>query len=287
MTIKGDRLFATGGGRPIRSGGATRRPLIFLMRPRFGALAYATCALFFIGFGARAEDSQPLSSRMMRMLGFGGSENASPDSSGSSAPSSAPASNAPAVPPAPRGAEGAPSQSRVLRMLGLTRGSDDDPYEKKARGLSECPDIVVDGVGAEMRAPAGADASSVAYQIAITRMARECALTGDDISVRVGLLGAAMLGPTGRPGAYFGNLHVALRRKSDNELFDAKTYRVGATIPANEARADFTLLVEQLTAPYISAKAGEDYEIVIGFAQGGGSSSGSGAETKRRKRGRL
>ena len=134
-----------------------------------------------------------------------------------------------------------------------------------------------------MRSPPGADASSVAYQISITRMARECALDADreNVAMRVGLLGAAMLGPAGKPGGYFGSLRVALRRKSDNEVLGEKTYRVGATIPANQSRADFTLLVEDLSVPFVNAKAAEDYEILIGFTKG---EAGDG-EKKRRKRG--
>jgi hypothetical protein len=46
------------------------------------------------------------------------------------------------------------------------------------------------------------------------------------------------------------------------------------------SRADFTLLVEDLSAPFVNGKAAEDYEVLIGFTQG---SAGDG-EKKRRKR---
>jgi hypothetical protein len=174
------------------------------------------------------------------------------------------------------------TSNRVLQMFGLGRGSGDGA--KPAPTLAECPEIVVDGGGAELRAPPGADASSVRYQIAITRTARECALVGDQISVKVGIIGSAVLGPVGQPGAYYGNLRVALRRKRDEQLFGAKSYRVGADIPAGAARADFTLLVEALEAPFISQKAAEDYEVIVGFTQGGAESAAQKPEKKRRKR---
>jgi hypothetical protein len=63
------------------------------------------------------------------------------------------------------------TSNRVLHMFGLGRGSGDS--SKPAPTLAECPEIVVDGGGAELRAPPGADASSVRYQIAVTRTARE------------------------------------------------------------------------------------------------------------------
>jgi len=282
----------------------------------------AACALLAAPGGAQAEDSQPLSGRMMQMLGLGGGQET--PASDAAAPPPAPAPN-PAPPPAPAPAQAdesrplsnrmmqmfglgggndappsaaapapapappkvdptePPKQSRVLRMLGLVKGPQAEAEVKAKRELAECPDIVVDGAGAEMRSPPGADASSVAYQISITRMARECALDADreNVAMRVGLLGAAMLGPVGKPGSYFGSLRVALRRKSDNEVLGEKTYRVGATIPANQSRADFTLLVEDLSVPFVNAKAAEDYEILIGFTKGDAGDD----EKKRRKRG--
>lgn len=183
---------------------------------------------------------------------------------------------------------GGPMQNRVLKMMGLT-GGDEAPdgaaaaetAQKKAlaSGITECPDIVFDGSGAEMRSPADADASSVAYQLSITRTARECALAGENVSMRVGVLGAAMLGPVGKPGDYFGTVHVAVRRKSDNKLFGDKTYRVGAKIAPSQSRADFTLLVEDLSAPFVNAKAADDYEILLGFT-----SAANDAAKKRPKK---
>ena len=95
--------------------------------------------------------------------------------------------------------------------------------------------------------------------------------------------GSAVLGPVGQPGAYYGNLRVALRRKRDEQLFGAKDYRVGADIPAGAARADFTLLVETLEAPFISQRAAEDYEVIVGFKQSGADTATPKPEKKRRK----
>ena len=174
------------------------------------------------------------------------------------------------------------TSNRVLQMFGLGRGSGDSA--KPAPTLAECPEIVVDGGGAELRVPPGADASSVRYQIAITRTARECALVGEQISVKVGIMGSAVLGPVGQPGAYYGSLRVALRRKRDEQLFGAKNYRVGADIPAGAARADFTLMVETLEAPFISQRAAEDYEVIVGLTQSGAEPAAAKPEKKRRKR---
>jgi len=281
-------------------------PRLLLHRRLAEGVISASLLLLAVG-PAHAEESQPLSGRVMQWFGLGGGgdakdKEAPPPAAPAQKPAEAPAAAAPSPAdsqeseaiPVPGGnfviTGTGPVQSRVLKMMGLggaDPASGGDAAAEAARkkalasGITECPDIVVDGAGAEMRSPAGADASSVAYQISITRMARECALAGGDVSVRVGLLGAAMLGPAGKPGGYFGSLRVALRRKNDNRIFGEKTYRVGATIPANQSRADFTLLVEDLSAPFVNAKAGEDYEILVGFTKG---DTGDGDKKRPKKK---
>ncbi len=219
-----------------------------IWRRRLAQASVAACALLPAATPARAEEQQPLSGRVMQWFGVGGdaSKDLAPPPEAPKPAAASPAA-APATEPLSEGTYipganvvivgGGPMQNRVLKMMGLT-GGDEAPdgaaaaetAQKKAlaSGITECPDIVFDGSGAEMRSPADADASSVAYQLSITRTARECALAGENVSMRVGVLGAAMLGPVGKPGDYFGTVHVAVRRKSDNKLFGDKTYRVGA-----------------------------------------------------------
>lgn len=270
-----------------------------IWRRRLAQASVAACALLAAATPARAEEQQPLSGRVMQWFGVGGdaSKDLAPPPEAPKPAAASPAA-APATEPLSEGTYipganvvivgGGPMQNRVLKMMGLT-GGDEAPdgaaaaetAQKKAlaSGITECPDIVFDGSGAEMRSPADADASSVAYQLSITRTARECALAGENVSMRVGVLGAAMLGPVGKPGDYFGTVHIAVRRKSDNKLFGDKTYRVGAKIAPSQSRADFTLLVEDLSAPFVNAKAADDYEILLGFT-----SAANDAAKKRPKK---
>jgi hypothetical protein len=246
-------------------------------QPRRARLRISLAAFCLCAFGAPAlsQDFGDAPSRVLQIFGIGGKKDDSarsatpPASEPQPAAAAQPKSDSPPKPNPFANSDSGTNEgkSRVLQtLLRFGRPRESDP---KANGITSCPEIVVDGGGAELRSPPGADATNVRYQLTIGNTARDCALVGDDIAVRVGVEGAAILGPAGQSGAYSGNLRIALRRKSDDRLFSEKTHRVGATIPAGAARADFTLLVDDLSAPFISAKAADDYEVVMSFVPGG------------------
>ena len=151
-----------------------------LLRRRRTQGLVAACALLVALGAARAEDSQPLSGRVMQWFGLGGGakdkEATPPAPQPADAPPPAPKADETSAQPLPEGTyiPGAnviivgdgPVQSRVLKMMGLTGGDDAadgaaaaEAARKKAlaSGITECPDIVVDGSGAEMRSPTGAE----------------------------------------------------------------------------------------------------------------------------------
>lgn len=135
---------------------------------------------------------------------------------------------------------------------------------------TDCPVIVIQDGTQMIRSPAGADAASVHHQVSIKSTARECIVDGANMTIKVGVEGDAMLGPTGAPGSYGGTIRVALRRIKDDSIVTSKNYRVNATIPASAARADFRLLADPISTP-TSAKAQEEYEVVVGFTDGAAS----------------
>lgn len=132
---------------------------------------------------------------------------------------------------------------------------------------ADCPVIVAEDGAQMLRAPAGAEGAAVHHQVSIKNIARECIVEGDHVVIRVGIEGDAMLGPAGAPGDFGGSIRVALRKTHDDSIVSSKTYRVNAAIPAGASRADFRLLADPIAAPP-SQKAHEDYEILVGFADG-------------------
>lgn len=149
---------------------------------------------------------------------------------------------------------------------------------------TDCPVIVIEDGTQMIRSPAGADAANVHHQVSIKSTARECVVEGANITIRVGVEGDAMLGPTGSPGAYGGTIRVALRRIKDESVVATKNYRVDATIPPGAARADFRLLADPISTP-ASGKAQEEYEVVVGLTDASASASGD-KPVRQKKKGR-
>lgn len=175
-------------------------------------------------------------------------------------------------------------QAFELPKFGLPSftGSSDGPLTP---GLTtDCPLIVVDDGAHMLRTPENADAASVHHQVSIKDTARECIVSGDQLNIRVGIQGDAVLGPTGSPGTYGGTIRIALRRIKDDSIVTSKNYRVGATVPAGAARADFHLLADPITIA-ATPKPQEEYDILIGFTNGTAEVADKGdAGTKRKKR---
>ena len=149
---------------------------------------------------------------------------------------------------------------------------------------ADCPEVFMDNGASMLRSPPEADSASVKYQLAIDATARECLLDGDKLTIKVGVEGAAVLGPLGAPGSYGANLNVSVRRVKENDLVSSKNYRVTATIPAAATRADFHLIADAITVPVISPKSQNDYEIIVGFAQQGGAADAADKPARKSRR---
>lgn len=133
----------------------------------------------------------------------------------------------------------------------------------------DCPSVFIDNGASNIRIPADADAHNVRYQILIDQTARECVVDAGNVVIKVGIEGGAVLGPVGAPGNFGATIRVSLRNLKTYAEVSSKTYRTTATIPTNGTRGDFRLLADPIVAPMIGKRPQEDYEIIVGFADGG------------------
>jgi hypothetical protein len=128
----------------------------------------------------------------------------------------------------------------------------------------DCPEIEVLGGAASLRV-GGQENAAVRYQYSMGEVARECAVDGGKINIKVGVEGRVLLGPAGSPGSFQVPIRIAIRQESDQKPALSKAYRVTAAIAPGETQTTFNMVSEPLQVPYLGARADQDYTIIVGF----------------------
>lgn len=171
--------------------------------------------------------------------------------------------------------------SKLANLLGFK--SNDAPAAPGAEVRHIfCPEVVVLEGTAASQAYAGTPPSSanLRYQYALGDTARECALDGDQLAIKIGVAGKVLLGPAGSPGSFSVPVRMAVLREHDNQPIVSKLYRAAVTVAVGETRADFTIVSEPLYVPFIQDHAEDDYTIKIGIDEGAGADKSAGKHAK-------
>lgn len=124
----------------------------------------------------------------------------------------------------------------------------------------ECPQVEILDGGAAIRVEGG---GSVRHQLSLGQTARECQLVGNNISVKIGVEGRALLGPSGSPGTFAAPVRFVIKR--GDKVMVSRLQRTSVTIPAGQTSAAFIMIEDNLLVP----KDGEEMTIVIGFDPNG------------------
>ena len=103
------------------------------------------------------------------------------------------------------------------------------------------------------------------YQVTITRTARDCTQTGDQITARIGILGRVIAGPAGNPPTVEIPLRVAVVQGGIQEkTITTKVYRT--TVSMNDSGSvPFSLVAEDVVYPVPPGATGDSYIFYIGF----------------------
>ena len=116
-------------------------------------------------------------------------------------------------------------------------------------------------VAAPGKQPVGND---VRYQATITRTARDCTLSGGQITARIGILGRVIAGPAGTPATVEIPLRVAVVQGGVQEKTIAtKVYKT--TVSMDTDSVPFSLVAEDLVYPVPPGDTGDNYIFYIGF----------------------
>ena len=152
------------------------------------------------------------------------------------------------------------------------------------RGATEltCPIIEVREGAAAHRVYAGAQSNTtVRYQFSMGEIVRECRVQGNQLVLKIGVEGRVLLGPAGSPGSFTVPVSIAVRDEISRKYVANRTYRVAANIAQGAANTEFTVVSDEITVPYKSLSANEDYSVFVGFD---GASAAAGNQPARRRR---
>jgi hypothetical protein len=147
----------------------------------------------------------------------------------------------------------------------------------------DCPEIRVTAGESSLRV-GGQESTSVRHQFSIGDVARECGVTGKELTIKVGVKGRVVLGPAGSPGSYSAPLRIAIRQQQGEKFLASKVFNVGATIAPGASRGEFTVVTEPFAVPFTTEHAADDYEVVVGF---GKDAKAAPVEKRKRRQGKA
>jgi hypothetical protein len=101
--------------------------------------------------------------------------------------------------------------------------------------------------------------------------ARECTVTGDSMTIKVGVQGRLVLGPAGSPGTINVPLRYALVREGlQPKTLWTRLFAVPVSIPAGDLNVPWIHVEEEMTIPRPSPQELEGYVVYVGFDPDGG-----------------
>ena len=146
-----------------------------------------------------------------------------------------------------------------------------------------CPDVIVlEGTAAKRVFAGGESADNLRYQFAVTDAARQCFISGSQLSIKIGIEGRVLLGPAGSPGTFSVPVRVAILNEKTQAPIISKLYPISATIAPGQGAADFSFITEPLVVPSLSDHPEDDYSVKLGVDAGGPAVAEKSA--RRRKR---
>lgn len=163
----------------------------------------------------------------------------------------------------------------------LNRGKSETSSEAgKTEQTLDCPEVQVPSGESSLRV-GGEGSTSVRYQFSVGEVARECAVVGNQLTIKVGVKGRLLIGPAGSAGSYSAPLRIGIRKTLGEQIVVSKVFNVGGTIAPGAPGADFTIVTEPLAVPFTTQHAADDYEVVVGFGKDGKAAAGAAAKRKR------
>jgi hypothetical protein len=141
------------------------------------------------------------------------------------------------------------------------------------QGDLDCPSVEI-RQGASTYAQSvednGSAALSLRYQANFVRFARECALHGGNVTLKVGVEGRVILGPAGAPGEVTLPVRLAVVKEGINpQTIWTKFYMVPVALAPGQENVAFTHVEEDVTFPMPPGNQFDQYVVYVGFDPNG------------------
>jgi hypothetical protein len=171
------------------------------------------------------------------------------------------------VPSAPGGS------SFRTRMSNLFFGSPDSQAQASvaantADPSQDCPiaDIRAGASTLQVNAPGERSTNTVRYQATIARLARECALRGPNMTIKVGVQGRVVVGPAGGAGQLEVPLRYALVQEGPSpKTILTKLHRFPVAIADGQSNVPFLHVEEDITFTVPRRGELDSYVVYVGF----------------------
>jgi len=141
------------------------------------------------------------------------------------------------------------------------------PTTPTAASDVDCPQVTVRTGASTWQVPAGARPTAVRYQGSLGQLARECAVLGDTMTIKIGVEGRVLVGPGGGPGRVEVPLRIALVQEGPQpRSIWTKFYSVPVTVTQGTSQAVFAQVEDDLTFQLPLNRGDlQSYIVYVGF----------------------
>ena len=164
-------------------------------------------------------------------------------------------------------------------------GLNKPPGPAPSEAPSGCPTIaLLPGTESQrVMAPGATGNQGLRYQYSLQSVGRECTISGDRVSIKVGADGRVLLGPVGAAGRFDVPIRVAVFSESQGKPVESRLFRMGVSVPAGQASVPFQFVSESVVVRIPPGRTGE-YSIKVGIDGGGKADAGAKVKRASRKR---
>jgi len=130
----------------------------------------------------------------------------------------------------------------------------------------DCPGMMVRSGASTWQAPSGTTSTNLRYQGSLGQLARECAVLGDSMTIKVGVEGRVLVGPKGSAGSLAVPLRIALVQEGPQpKSVWTKFYSVPLNVPQGQTQVTFTHVEDDLSFAIPPSKDLSNYVIYVGY----------------------